>query len=52
MLLIAIVGALALAGLLASVIFRFGGDGERTNIRVGRRVNWDAVRTDRPSRTG
>ena len=49
MLLIAILGALALAGLLASVIFRFGGRRRRTNIRVGRRVNWDAVRTDHPS---
>ena len=48
MLLIAILGALALAGLLASAIFRFGGR-RRTSIRVGRRVNWDSVRTDRPS---
>lgn len=49
MLLIAILGALALAGLLVSVIFRFAGRRRRTNIRVGRRVNWDAVRTDHPS---
>lgn len=47
-LLIAILGALALAGLLASVIFRFGRR-RRTAIRIERRVNWDAVRTDRPS---
>ncbi len=46
MLLIAIFGALALAGLLASAIFRLSG---RNNSRVDRRVNWDSVRTDRPS---
>ena len=48
MLLIAIVGALALAGLLASAIFRLSGR-RRNNSRVDRRVNWDSVRTDRPS---
>jgi hypothetical protein len=48
MLLIAILGALALAGLLASAIFRFGGQ-RRDNVRVNRRVNWDSVRADRPS---
>ncbi|HYI27174.1 MAG TPA: hypothetical protein VD863_04915 [Bradyrhizobium sp.] len=51
MLLIAILGALALAGLLVSAIFRFGGP-RRTGRRAGRgepRVNWDSVRTDRPS---
>ena len=47
MLLIAILGALALAGLLASAIFRLSR--RRSNIRVDRRVNWDSVRTDRPS---
>jgi hypothetical protein len=49
MLLIAILGALALAGLLASVIFRLGGRRTSRNIRADRRVNWDSVRTDRPS---
>lgn len=47
MLLITIVGALALAGLLASAIIRFGSR-RRTTIRIERRVNWDAARTDRP----
>ena len=47
MLLIAILGALALAGLLASAIFRLSR--RRSNIRIDRRVNWDSVRTDRPS---
>jgi hypothetical protein len=47
MLLIAILGALALAGLLASAIFRLSGR-RRNSSRVGR-VNWDSVRTDRPS---
>jgi hypothetical protein len=50
MLLITILGALALAGLLASAIFRFSGRRTgRRDIRVERRVNWDSVRTDRPS---
>ena len=50
MLLIAILGALALAGLLASAIFRLSGRRTgRRNVRVDRRVNWDSVRTDRPS---
>ncbi|MES2193047.1 MAG: hypothetical protein V4517_01405 [Pseudomonadota bacterium] len=48
MLLIAIVGALALAGLLASAILRFGSARHRTK-RTGQRVNWDSVRSDRPS---
>lgn len=51
MLLIAILGALALAGLLASTIFRFSGrrrNGRRSR-GTDRRVNWDSVRTDRPS---
>lgn len=51
MLLIAILGALALAGLLASVIFRLTGprQASRRGNPVERRVNWDSVRTDRPS---
>jgi hypothetical protein len=48
MLLVAILGALALAGLLASAIFRLGGP-RRNSSRGDRRVNWDSVRTDRPS---
>ncbi len=48
MLLIAILGALALAGLLASAIFRLSGL-RRRGIRSGQSVNWDSVRTDRPS---
>jgi hypothetical protein len=48
MLLIAILGALAFAGLLASAIFRLSGR-RRNSSRVDRRVNWDSVRTDRPS---
>ena len=50
-LLIAIVGAVSLAGLIASGIYRFGG-GRRTtrrDIRVDRRVNWDSARATRPS---
>ena len=50
MLLMTILGALALAGLLASAIFRLSGRRtRRRNVRVDRRVNWDSVRTDRPS---
>jgi hypothetical protein len=48
MLLIAILGALALAGLLASAIFRLSGR-RQNNHRVDGRVNWDSVRTDRAS---
>jgi hypothetical protein len=48
MLLIAILGALALAGLLASTIFRLGVR-RRNKSRVDRRVNWDSARTDRPT---
>jgi hypothetical protein len=51
MLLITILGALALAGLLASAIFRFSGP-RRSGSRASgaeRRVNWDSVRSDRPS---
>lgn len=46
MLLISILGALALAGVLVSAIFRLSG-GRRNG--VDRRVNWDSVRADRPS---
>ena len=49
--LIAIMGALALAGLIASAIFRLSG-GRRTGrreVRVERRVNWHSGRTSRPS---
>ena len=49
MLLIAILGALALAGLLASAIFRLGGRRTSRNVRADGRINWDSVRTDRPS---
>ncbi|MDO9058053.1 MAG: hypothetical protein Q7U92_03395, partial [Bradyrhizobium sp.] len=48
MLLIAILGALALAGLLASAILRLSGQ-RRNTVRVDRRVNWNSARTDRPS---
>jgi hypothetical protein len=49
-LLLVVIGALALAGLIGSVVFRFGG--RRRNKRRGsRRVNWDAVALDRPSRS-
>jgi len=47
-LLIAILGALALAGLLASAIFRLSRP-RRTRRRGERRVDWDSVRSDRPS---
>ena len=49
MLLMTILGALALAGLLASAIFRLSARRTgRSNIRVDRRVNWDSVRSDHP----
>jgi hypothetical protein len=41
MLLLAIGGALALAGILASVIYRFAGGGGRVQAADHRRVNWD-----------
>jgi hypothetical protein len=48
-LLLVVIGALALAGLIGSVVFRFGS--RRRNKRRGsRRVNWDAAAIDRPSR--
>ncbi len=49
MLLIVILGALALAGLLGSAIFRLSARRTgRRNIGADRRVNWDSVRRDRP----
>jgi hypothetical protein len=47
-LLLAIVGALALAGLLAGVIFRFGGAArhDRQDISGARRAPWDSVDMD------
>jgi hypothetical protein len=48
-LLLVVIGALALAGLIGSAVFRFGS--RRRNRRRGsRRVNWDAAAIDRPSR--
>jgi hypothetical protein len=48
-LLLVVIGALALAGLIGSVVFRFGSR-RRTNRRRGsQRVNWDSVALDRPS---
>jgi hypothetical protein len=51
MLLIVIVGALSLAGLIGSAIFRFGSRRQpiRRKARGDRRVIWDSVNTDRPS---
>jgi hypothetical protein len=49
-LLIVIVGALSVAGLIGSAIFRFGG-ARRTNRRGvsgDRRTIWDSINTDRP----
>jgi hypothetical protein len=51
MLLVVIIGALALAGLIGSVIFKFGRTPARRQIRGGRRAIWDAAETDRPSPT-
>jgi hypothetical protein len=50
-LLIVIVGALSLAGVMGSAIFRFGGRRQpiRREIRGDRRAIWDSVSTDRPS---
>ena len=50
-LLVAIAGALALAGLIASAVFRFGGPRRlrRRDVRANRGVDWDSVRTNRPS---
>jgi hypothetical protein len=48
---IVIVGALSLAGLIASAIFSFGGARRkrRREVNVDRRAVWDTPRTDRPS---
>jgi hypothetical protein len=50
-LLLVVVGALALAGLIASVIVRFGSRRRRSRkqLRGSQRINWDSVATDRPS---
>jgi hypothetical protein len=51
MLLIVIAGALALAGIMAAAVFRFGRmrRAARREIRGGRRAIWDSVDTGRPS---
>jgi hypothetical protein len=51
MLLIVIAGALALAGIMAAAVFRFGRmrQAARREIRGGRRAIWDSVDTGRPS---
>jgi hypothetical protein len=48
-LLLAIVGAIALAGLMAGVIFRFGSAArqDREEIRGARRAPWDSIDTER-----
>ncbi len=53
MLLIVIIGALSFAGLIGSVIFRFGSmrQAGRRQIRGDRRAIWDAADTARPSPT-
>jgi hypothetical protein len=50
-LLLVVIGALALAGLIGSVIFRFGSRrrSSRLKLRGSQRVNWDSVALDRPS---
>lgn len=50
-LLLVVVGALALAGLIASVIVRFGSRrrSSRQKLRGSQRINWDLVAADRPS---
>jgi hypothetical protein len=48
-LLLVVIGALALAGLIGSAVFRFG-RWRRNKRRGSRRVNWDAVTIGRPSR--
>ena len=48
-LLLVVIGALALAGLMGSVVFRFGRR-RRNKQRGSRRVNWDAVAGGRPVR--
>jgi hypothetical protein len=49
MLLLVMVGALALAGVTASLVFRFGRAQARPDIRSDRRVIWDQVDTRRAS---
>jgi hypothetical protein len=51
MLLIVIAGALALAGMMAAAVFRFGSmrQAGRRKIRRDRRAIWDSVDTGRPS---
>ena len=53
MLLIIIAGALTFAGLIGSVIFRFGSmrQAGRRQVRSDRRAIWDLADTDRPSPT-
>jgi hypothetical protein len=46
---IVIVGALSLAGLIASAIFSFGGTRRKRRREVDRRAVWDTPGTDRPS---
>jgi hypothetical protein len=50
-LLLVVVGALAVAGLIGSVIFRFGSRrrSSRRKLRGSQRINWDSVAADRPS---
>jgi hypothetical protein len=54
MLLIVVIGALSLAGLMGSAIYRFGGTmrwNGRREFRSHRRVIWDLADGDRPSPT-
>jgi hypothetical protein len=48
-LLMVVIGALALAGLIGSAVFRFG-SWRRNKRRGSRRVNWDAAAAGRPPR--
>jgi hypothetical protein len=52
-LLLAIVGALAFAGLLVGVIFKFGGTSrqDRQEIRRDRRAPWDSIDANMPTRS-
>src|SRR5260221_11613114 len=50
MLFLVMAGALALAGITASLVFRFGrARGRRPEIRQGRRVIWDQIHSERSS---
>ena len=52
MLLMVMAGALALAGITASLVFRFARAGVvQPEIRADRRAIWDSVNTDRSSRS-